>query len=132
MQSPSAEEGAWLLPPALWKVLQGWRKDHGALLDRQAPPETHSRWGTLTLCPGPSQVRRERDSAHPHQLSPDRGVNKALPSSVPLRQERAQGSWAPFSLCQPSCLGVELLPKNLGVGRMEACSDCHIVQNSPE
>lgn len=98
MQSPCAEEGSWLLPPVLWKGLQRWRKDPGELLDRQAPPETHSRWGTLTHCPRPSQVRRERDSARPYQLSPDRGVNKALPSSVPLGQGRAQGSWAPSAL----------------------------------
>ena len=33
----SAEEGAWLLLPALWKGIQGWRKDHRALPDRRAP-----------------------------------------------------------------------------------------------
>ena len=55
----------------------------------------------------------KNDHALPHQLSPDRGENKAFPKSRPFIQRRTQGSWVPSRLCWHSP-SVELLPKHLG------------------
>lgn len=78
----SAEEGAWLLLPALWKGIQGWRKDHRGLPDRQAGCYFQSLLGSgeKMIMPSPSNspLTEERMKPFPN-LSP------------PYRELRAPG-----------------------------------------